>query len=74
MSDGVCMWNLEGMTVTGNYYDNPVSGKVEMSRIAWWDGGVKHTVVLDKPIQMRWRTEPTSRVILKHSEILTVRD
>ena len=67
------MWNLEGMTVTGNYYDIPVSGKVEMSRVAY-GGGVKHTVVLDKPIQMRWRTEPTTRVILNHAEILTVKD
>jgi len=67
------MWNLEGMTVTGNYYDIPVSGKVEMSRVAY-GGGVKHTVVLDKPIQMRWRTEPTTRVIMNHAEILTVKD
>ena len=67
------MWNLEGMTVTGNYYDNPVSGKVEMSRVAY-GGGVKHTIVLDKTIQLRWRTEPTTRVILNHSEILTVKD
>jgi hypothetical protein len=67
------MWNLEGMTVTGNYYDIPVSGKVELSRVAY-GGGVKHTVVLDKPIQMRWRTESTTRVILNHAEILTVKD
>lgn len=66
------MWNFEGMTVSGNYYGIPVSGKVEMSRVAY-GGGVKHTVVLDTPIQLKWRTEKTTRVILNHSEITQVK-
>ena len=67
------MWNLEGMTVTGNYYDIPVKGLIESSRVAY-GGRVKHTVVLETPIRLRWRTEPTTRVILDHTEILTVKD
>jgi len=67
------MWNLEGMTVTGNYYDVPVKGRIELSRVAY-GGSIKHTVVLETPIQLRWRTEPTTRVILDHTEILTVKD
>jgi len=67
------MWNLEGMTVTGTYCEVPVSGKVELSRVAY-GGRVKHTVVLDKPIQLKWRTESTTRVILDHTEVITVKD
>lgn len=68
------MWNLEGMRVTGKYLsDDIVTGVVELSRVAY-GGGVVHTVVLDKPIQFRWRKEPSDRLIIKHSEILSVKD
>ena len=65
-------WILEGMQVTGKYIgDYPVSGRVELSRVAY-GGEVKHTVVLDNPIEVygakRWR------VILNHSDIETVKD
>lgn len=68
------MWNLEGMTVTGKYLgDDVVTGVVEMSRVAY-GGGVKHTIVLDKPIQFRWRSEPSTRLILDHENIIQVKD
>ena len=68
------MWNLEGMTVTGKYLDDfLVTGKVESSRVAY-GGRVKHTVVLDKPVTMRWRKEPADRLILDHEKIIQVKD
>jgi hypothetical protein len=68
------MWNLEGMTVTGTYLDDfLVTGKVESSRVAY-GGSVKHTVVLDEPLAMRWRKEPATRLILDHEKIIQVRD
>jgi hypothetical protein len=66
------MWNYEGMTVWGNYLGEEVSGIVEMSRVAY-GGRVKHTVVLEEPIQLPWRDGLTDRVILDMAEIVRVR-
>jgi hypothetical protein len=65
-------WNYEGLTVTGDYMDHEVTGKVELSRVAY-GGEVKHTVVLDEPIQLPWRSELTDRVILSMRDIKQVR-
>lgn len=66
------MWNYENMQVTGKYMNHfPVTGRVELSRVAY-GGGVKHTVVLDNPIQVYGATR--ERVILEHSDIQTVKD
>jgi hypothetical protein len=35
---------------------------------------VKHTVVLDEPLAMRWRKELVTRLILDHEKIIQVRD
>jgi hypothetical protein len=65
-------WILEGMRVTGKYLgDYPVSGRVELSRVAY-GGEVKHTVVLDNPIGVFGVIR--DRVILNHFEIETVKD
>jgi hypothetical protein len=64
-------WILEGMTVTGKYMSIiPVKGKVELSRVAY-GGEVKHTLVLDNPIRVYDAVR--DRVILKHSEIESIR-
>ena len=66
------MWNLEGMTVYGDYMGEfPVSGKVELSRVAY-GGDVKHHVILDSPIRVYGSER--DRVILNHSEIVRVKD
>jgi len=68
------MWNLEGMHVTGTYLgDFPVSGYVESSRVKY-GGGVQHTVILDEPIKFRWRAEPTSRLLIDHENVISMRD
>lgn len=65
-------WNLEGMKVWGNYMGEfPVSGRVELSRVKY-GGGIQHTVVLDEPIQLPWRSEPKDRVLLDHQNVVRV--
>lgn len=67
-------WSLEGMHVEATYLtDFPVSGTVVESRVRY-GGTVSHTIVLDKPLQMRWRSEPATRLIIEHESITRVRD
>ena len=63
------MWNLEGLTVRGLYMgEYPVSGRVELSRVKY-GGEVVHTVVLEKPLNLRWRAEPAERLLIEHKYI-----
>lgn len=67
------MWNLEGLTVRGLYMgEYPVSGRVELSRVKY-GGEVVHTVVLEKPLNLRWRAEPAERLLVEHKYIEQVR-
>ena len=64
-------WNLEGLRVTGMYMgEYPVSGLVELSRVKY-GGGVQHTVVLDKPLELYSRVR--YRVLLDHENVVRVR-
>ena len=66
------MWNYEGMEVTGVYMETfHVVGRVELSRVAY-GGRVKHTVVLDAPIEVFGASR--DRVILDMEDITRVRD
>lgn len=66
------MWNLEGLSIEAKYLDEfLVSGKVESSRVAY-GGKVKHTVVLNEPLAMRWRSEPAERLIVDHEMVMRV--
>jgi hypothetical protein len=63
-------WQLEGLYVEAMYLEHiSVSGRVESSRVAF-GGMVKHTVVLDKPINPFG--EVRERVIIEHSQITRV--
>jgi len=67
------MWNFEGMIVEGKYMgEYPVKGRVELSRVKY-GGKVQHTVVLEEPISLRWRSEPVCRVLLEHECVTSVR-
>ena len=60
-------WDLEGLTVQGNYMgDFPVTGRVALSRVQW-GGEVCHHVVLDAPIVVYGATR--DRVVLEHKFI-----
>jgi len=63
------MWNLEGLTVRGLYMgEYPVSGRVELSRVKY-GGEVVHTLVLEKPLNLRWRAAPAERLLVEHKYI-----
>ena len=67
------MWNYEGKWIKVTYLNEfTVSGFVESSRVSY-GGGVLHTIVLDKPLNMRWRNEAATRLIVKHENILQVK-
>lgn len=60
------IWDLEGLRIEAKYMgEYPVTGRVESSRVKY-GGEVQHTVVLDKPIEFRWRTEPAERLLVDH--------
>jgi|VirMetMinimDraft_7_1064189.scaffolds.fasta_scaffold96534_3 hypothetical protein len=65
------MWNYEGLRVSGDYLGFPVTGVVNLSRVAF-GGDIKHTVVLDEQLQLPWRNELTDCVILSMKEITRV--
>ena len=62
-------WIKDGEQVTANYMGQTVSGTVESSRVKY-GGEVQYTVNLDSPVQLRWRTEPTSRVLINQAELI----
>ena len=56
-------WILEGKQVAGKYFGQSFEGVVVESRVRY-GGKVCHTIELHSPIEMRWRTEPVSRIIV----------
>jgi len=62
-------WIKDGEQVTANYYGMTVSGVVESSRVKY-GGRVQYTVNLNAPVQLRWRSEPTTRVLVDSDELV----
>lgn len=56
-------WIKDGEQITANYLGEQVTGTVESSRVKY-GGKVQYTVNLDQPVQFRWRSEPTTRVLI----------
>lgn len=65
-------WILDGEKVSGLYYGNAFSGVVRESRVKY-GGSVQYTVDLDQPIQLRWRSEPKSVILVDAIEIQSAR-
>ena len=61
-------WILEGKNVAGKYMEQSFEGMVVESRVKF-GGKVQHTVELDHPIQLRWRKEPTTRILVDSAEL-----
>lgn len=61
-------WDMEGKMVAVKYYGNICTGVVESSRVKY-GGKVQHTVNLDQPITLRWRSEPVVRVLVDEDEV-----
>jgi hypothetical protein len=65
-------WDLTDMVVEGMYLDQfKVRGRVELSRVAY-GGDVKHTIVLDTPINVYGAER--DRVVISHKEVSRVSD
>lgn len=62
-------WIKDGEKITARYLDAVITGTVESSRVKY-GGEVQYTVVLDKPVSMRWRTEPATRLLVNRSEVI----
>lgn len=56
-------WYLDGYKVIAEYFGNTVKGTVESSRVKY-GGRVQHTVILDEPVSLPWRSEPKTRVLI----------
>ena len=61
-------WNKEGKQITAMYHSQQVTGTVESSRVKY-GGKVEHLLILEKPIQLRWRAEPTDRLLIDEDEV-----
>lgn len=61
----------KGERVLGKYMDHPVQGVVLETRVKY-GGKIQLTVLLDKPIQLRWRTDSTTHVLMDADKVVTV--
>jgi hypothetical protein len=62
-------WVLDGQKIKAKYLGETVTGVVVDSRVKY-GGKVQYTVELDSPVQFRWRSEPTDRVLVDRDELL----
>jgi hypothetical protein len=64
-------WIKDGEQIAANYLGQQIQGTVESSRVKY-GGKVQYTVILNKPVQLRWRNEPTTRVLIDAEELVRV--
>jgi hypothetical protein len=57
----------DGTRVIGVVYNNAVIGEVLSSR--YYGKRLIYSVKLDTPIELRWRTEPVTEVLLDNKQI-----
>jgi len=62
-------WIKNGESVRAVYMGQPIEGRVEDSRVKY-GGRVQYTVELTQPIQLRWRTEQTTRVLIEDRDLV----
>lgn len=59
----------DGKAVIANYMDEQVRGTVESSRVKY-GGKIQYTVKLDRPVQLRWRSNTTDVVLVDQNNII----
>jgi len=59
----------DNQRITANYLGTVVTGTVESSRVKY-GGELQYTVNLDKPVQFRWRTTPSTTVLIDQKEVI----
>ena len=62
-------WVKDGKKIVANYLGETVQGTVVDSRVKY-GGKVQYTVNLDQPVQFRWRSEPSTHVLIDNDEIV----
>jgi hypothetical protein len=62
-------WILDGQKIKANYLGTPVTGTVMSSRVKY-GGKVQYTLELDEPVQLPWRSEPTSMLLVDNDELM----
>ena len=62
-------WVKDGQAIVARYLGEIVRGTVESSRVRY-GGKVQYTVNLDTPVQFRWRSEPSVRVLIDQDELV----
>lgn len=62
-------WVKDGQAIVARYLGEIVRGTVESSRVKY-GGKVQYTVNLDTPVQFRWRSEPSARVLIDQDELV----
>jgi hypothetical protein len=62
-------WILDGQKIKANYLGTPVTGTVMSSRVKY-GGKVQYTLELDEPVQLPWRTEPATTLLVDNDELM----
>ena len=62
-------WVKDGKTIVANYLGEKVQGTVIESRVKY-GGKIQYTVILEKPVQFRWRSEPSTHVLIDSDELV----
>ena len=57
----------DGIRIKGRFGDNVVTGRIVSSRIIFNE--LMYTVLLDKPVSLRWRDAPVNTVLLSNNDI-----
>jgi len=65
------MWNLEGQRIRARYLGQEIQGRVRESRVKY-GGSVQHTLELDEPVVLRWRTGPVGHLLVDDTEVVAV--
>ena len=61
-------WIKDGEVIDAVYCGVPVRGVVQSSRVKY-GGRVQYTVELETPVQLKWRSEPTSIVLVDDQDL-----
>ena len=64
-------WILDGQKISACYLGIAVTGRVISSRVKY-GGSVQYSVELDEPVQLPWRTESTSFLLVDKNEVIEV--
>jgi hypothetical protein len=64
-------WILDGQKIKASYLGTAVTGRVVSSRVKY-GGNVQYSVELDEPVQLPWRSEPTSFLLVDKNEVIEV--